>query len=854
MPVGFELVIRDVTAWFSNFGKCNDVYAPAEAIWHPQANGVMDYHGRDWGSSLVMRSLGTSYTSPRVASMLLMLTQAHFELIQPYSTVHHLEFCMEPTYGETRDATNVQNFGHYLDLGHPPVEYTLFMDRSNLAGGNPERKLGSASIQWGAMNIFTGDSPITGAGADFDWIDSIPDSVASAEVRAAKKANEKACTLGWWHQDGIDCPQCWNFGSMGDHQTAVEAWEVRYVSRVMNRPLVRISSEARSHTIEYDKVQLLMLMRGALMNRVEAGVTSSGTIWYKGLGTVGPDRMASLCGGGTTVDGYQPNTCIEDIQESYELSFGRTAGMYSEDHYKCVKQHAHRCCPLCKSVVLYNTQELFCRYPNVNGLKNQMSDIPDYGDNVNSHSIVKRLGRVTNAFFAMKKLTNPILPLNWCRASVSRNCYYNADPSSWSANSRWLYRAENWGHHSNAVTQYNNLNQRRRAHWHAACGTDQYKAWGETDLKLDHTHPVQYRGTMIQCYDKQKWDSGTFPPKEGSTYFGWMWLSQSWPSWSAVDSSASASAPSWTLASSTQFRYHSEMRRLYAEAVRKLEGHVGLHPNVCGGGYGPNDCTYGITFGGDDAEVPSNAECPDGICRFDRAVHNTAGLIGELGCIGGRFFQKPDCKWNEHVSTPGNWRSGNSFGSDTEARGSHATKCWGKHHKYLQARLHCVMRMLNAVAAADNGCKSFGSSNDDYENNRYNCLCRRRNRYNLVAKPPPRDFGIASKLADFSSMDLCDASNHMVPGCPENPQRLACEADSNNCGEHFNCEALRNSDPTQPTVENTWQDGDDDGPTLDDAALDASHGQFDAIGCSGDYDNYETTSAQVGNNPGYDTR
>jgi subtilisin family serine protease len=81
-----EYVVQDVVTWWSNWGPCVDIYGPGDQTWNAFVSAMNDPMGREWGSTMVAKLLGTSYATPRTAAVGALIMQAQLEMV---AVVYH---------------------------------------------------------------------------------------------------------------------------------------------------------------------------------------------------------------------------------------------------------------------------------------------------------------------------------------------------------------------------------------------------------------------------------------------------------------------------------------------------------------------------------------------------------------------------------------------------------------------------------------------------------------------------------------------------------------------------------------------------------------------------------------------
>jgi hypothetical protein len=208
----------------------------------------------------------------------------------------------------------------------------------------------------------------------------------------------------------------------------------------------------------------------------------------------------------------------------------------------------------------------------------------------------------------------------------------------------------------------------------------------------------------------------------------------------------SASRPTYDYHSKTENRYYIEMKRLYLAAVYSHESVYPVHASISASSFSKLWA---------EAEYPTTGTAAWKLAakNFDASEVVESDGMNKMGCVGLMHFVKPDCPVSSITANLGSWVA--TVGP-----------CGQMHYRYLQARIHCLMRMLNNVARTDSGCHQ-GSKDalDDHSQERYNCLCRRRIKYNLVANPKPANFGFAQVGCQAASEVLCQASQNLVCGC-----------------------------------------------------------------------------------------
>jgi hypothetical protein len=87
-------------SWWSNWGKCVDIYGPGDQQWIAINSIMQDGYGRDFGSTLISKAAGTSYATPKVSSITMIIMQAHLEITMGSYTGHYAEVdkCVKPSH------------------------------------------------------------------------------------------------------------------------------------------------------------------------------------------------------------------------------------------------------------------------------------------------------------------------------------------------------------------------------------------------------------------------------------------------------------------------------------------------------------------------------------------------------------------------------------------------------------------------------------------------------------------------------------------------------------------------------------------------------------------------------------
>jgi hypothetical protein len=112
-----DYLVQDQVVWWTNDGKCVDIYGPGDANFNAFVNNMLDMYGRDWGSSLLQRGYGTSYATPKIAAVAALILHAHFELdFKTYSGGHYnqMEHCNSFLQSSVPSVdTTSQDYCHY---------------------------------------------------------------------------------------------------------------------------------------------------------------------------------------------------------------------------------------------------------------------------------------------------------------------------------------------------------------------------------------------------------------------------------------------------------------------------------------------------------------------------------------------------------------------------------------------------------------------------------------------------------------------------------------------------------------------------------------------------------------------
>jgi len=456
-----------------------------------------------------------------------------------------------------------------------------------------------------------------------------------------------------------------------------------------------------------------------------------------------------VCGGGSTVDGYAPSYCDATLTASF-----KAAATGCDDcttpapaDYTCTGKTS--CCPACHSVDEQGP-DAFCRFPYPGDT--------NFDSTSTVTGIIQRLARITHAWFAMRKIRMPKAKESSSCASVTG--YEARKTGSCVKTSYWTSgNVDSDDAVEDCVSALTSTACDTHANANANAGVAAACKWvGEDD------------DGMISCYSTVDRGNALMPPKNDiSTYWGYLFKTEAacanagttttcsthttksnceateclWSHWFPLTNTRWGQArPTFFEHSFTRNSFHLRMRELYVLAVKLGHGQK-LHN-------ADPEARADVSAGGSrstDADQCASSSC------------SSTSPIAKLGCLGWRYFVKPDCLL-KHLD---------GMGTKTTEADTNVDACAQTSFRFLQSRLYCAMKILNAIAQTDPGCHRKQNSNaadwDDFEANRYNCLCRRRTKYNIVAANPSQNLGWSATNPPVRSAENCVLSNNKLPGC-----------------------------------------------------------------------------------------
>jgi hypothetical protein len=290
-------------------------------------------------------------------------------------------------------------------------------------------------------------------------------------------------------------------------------WGARYVSRIANRRTG--GGLSRAYHMQFDMLSLSLYVRGELFHRTEEGATTSGTIWYKAIGTV-PQKQMLACGGGNVINGYQAGLCETAARTKYYswtpssvlASYTAESTFHTMEvdpsFHEC-ELGAPQCCPLCFAEVNGNSR--FCRYPPV-ALGNNADE--------DAHAVKYRLNRLTHAWLAMKKIRRPLRAAGAALGTVNRGAgcqhYVNAGVAQALADCNTIDAATNFYGRACTTADSDCTNQKCPVQF----------GW-VSPIDSGGVNTFQW-GDINSCYNKEDWESGLYPVRPGSVYWNYVFL------------------------------------------------------------------------------------------------------------------------------------------------------------------------------------------------------------------------------------------------------------------------------------------------------------------------------------------
>jgi hypothetical protein len=277
-----------------------DAFAPGDNSWLPFQNGMLDVYGRDWGTSLVARLMGTSFATPRSGSVGAMILEAHLEI------------------------TFTSYTGRYFYIDHCA---TMLVTSEGADGVQQIASLAPDYLDTNYCSTPQGFDAAGGANKFKHVTNVLPDPQGCTRNAAyyGTAVGVTKCEMGYWHNDGLQCPECgskaltamWSRAGDAEAVTAATTMFNRAYRPMFQTKLANINKANPAAYEAYLPYHLLYLSqfqrRTFLEEKAEGETTSTGTKWFKPHSLV-VKVYASLCGGGygATSD-YKPGFLVKGV-------------------------------------------------------------------------------------------------------------------------------------------------------------------------------------------------------------------------------------------------------------------------------------------------------------------------------------------------------------------------------------------------------------------------------------------------------------------------------------------------------------------------------------------------------------
>jgi hypothetical protein len=703
-------LIQDEVAWWTNWGSCTELYAPGEAQWSAIVNAMVDVFGRDWGTTIIMRAQGTSFSSPKTAAVIVMIMQAQLEIsFTSYTGVYDI----------------VDQCSDFVDSG---ALRTAFTD-INYCGTSPR----------GYTTVFE----------KVAYLLPDPQGCTSPSDNSAYYI-EETCTLGYWHLDGLSCGQCGTYtirslnmpnttvladvgidmasgmtsddidvylkptvsggvcAVKGDYYGGFEpcstgapdvsfmihnnVWRPMLQARLGNRNIAEPETTVQS--MAYHMLYMLTYIRHTLLDvRAEHDVTTSGTVWYHPGGEV-LQVLLSPCGAGDSAADYYPG---------FLYGGSVTPGV------------ARACCPLCSEVLddsgaaVVSGASKRCRWPAISSMQTlpTCTTAAPGGSGTCSATTMAHSVEVATSGTSVPVAAGKN-PVSMLLASM----YYDVVRSSIMMKAQELYLMSAKG--TSTVSLYLAANAREVS----------VTVPSRIGVMLS-AHQETYTSTVLAQYGAQaagelyptsvampaSWDLGWGP--YGLTLDGTAGKAHA--ACSASDSPGCQPVPMQASNSDTGL--------LFNLGCASSSYFSGMPWCLLKAGAYRWSNTQSTTYGQNSFLWEPFAYSPDPIASSDPVTVDLMADTNNFTSLYPDFIKYFEYNTEAGVIQAEAQRQGNSP-STLEKR----LNCLFRHYDFFTTMLDCASTNMESLITADPGCGT-----KDMAARRYQCLCRRRTRYVMVS-------------------------------------------------------------------------------------------------------------------------